>query len=83
MALGRTSWNFRNKLTVLLILLNTVLKCLTKLNFDSNIVPKGHSISYGASLDMTHLRILYGFGKLLQYLLYDNPENFNLTSCTD
>ena len=34
-------------------------------------------------LDMTHLRIWKEIAKLLQYMEYDNPENFSLISCTD
>ena len=32
--------------------------------------------------DMTHLRIWQKFAKLLQYIRYDDPENFSVISCT-
>ena len=38
--LGRIPWNFRRKPTVLLIFFKTDFKCSSKLNFESNIIPK-------------------------------------------
>ena len=34
-----------------------------------------------ARLDMIHLRIPQEFAKLLQYIRYDNPEDFSSISC--
>ena len=46
----------------------------------------GHSTPNGANfccLDMTHPRVWQKFAKLLQYIRYDNLENFGLILCTD
>ena len=43
----------------------------------------GHSMSSDSSLDITNLGIRWELPKLLQYIRYDNPENFTLISCMD